>query len=87
MVSVAVVLTVSEDDGVCRYASVVLGGVAPIPWRVESVERMLVGERVTPVLAAAAGVAAVEGARPLARKRYKVSLAAETLRRALLSLS
>lgn len=87
VVSVAVVLTVSEDDGVCRYASVVLGGVAPIPWRVESVERMLVGERVTPVLAAAAGVAAVEGARPLARNRYKVSLAAETLRRALLSLS
>ena len=87
VVSVAAVLTVDEDDGVCRYASVVLGGVAPVPWRVESVERMLVGERVTPVLAAAAGAAAVEGARPLARNRYKVSLVAETLRRALLSLS
>ena len=87
VVSVAVVLAVGEDDGVCQHARVVLGGVAPIPWRVESVERMLVGEQVTPALAAAAGTAAVEGARPLARNRYKVGLVAETLRRALLSLT
>ena len=85
VVSAAVVLTI-DDDGICRSAGIALGGVAPIPWRVEPVERLLVGARVTPELAAAAGAAAVEGARALARNRYKVPLVEETLRRTLLSL-
>ena len=86
VVSTAVVLTL-DDDGVCRGAGIALGGVAPIPWRVEPVERLLVGERITPELAAAAGAAAVEGARALAQNRYKISLVSETLRRSLLSLA
>ena len=86
VVSTAVVLTL-DDDGVCRSAGITLGGVAPIPWRVEGVERLLVGERLTPELAAAAGTASVEGARALARNRYKIPLVSETLRRTLLSLA
>ena len=70
-----------------RSEAIALGGVAPIPWLVEPVERLLVGERITPELAAAAGAAAVEGARPLARNRYKIPLVSETLRRTLLSLT
>ncbi len=85
VVSTAVVLTL-DDDGVCRRAAIALGGVAPIPWRVEGVERLLVGERITPQLAAAAATASVEGARALARNRYKIPLVSETLRRTLLSL-
>ncbi len=85
VVSTAVVLTL-DDDGVCQAAGLVLGGVAPIPWRVEPVERLLVGERITPQLAAAAATASVEGARALARNRYKIPLVSETLRRTLLSL-
>lgn len=84
VISTAVVLTL--EDGVCRRAGVALGGVAPIPWRVETVERLLVGQRLTPDLAATAGATAVEGARPLARNRYKIPLVEETLRRTLLSL-
>ena len=87
VVSTAVVLTLDDDDdGVCRGAGVVLGGVAPIPWRVAPVERLLVGKRITPELAATAAAAAVQGARALARNRYKVPLVEETLRRTLLSL-
>ena len=85
VVSTTVTLTV-DDDGVCRSAGIALGGVAPIPWRVERVERLLVSERLTPELAAAAGAASVEGARALARNRYKIPLVSETLRRTLLSL-
>ena len=85
VVSTAVVLTF-DDDRVCRSAGIALGGVAPIPWRVEPVERLLVGERLTPELAAAAGAASVEGARALARNGYKIPLVSETLRRTLLSL-
>ena len=87
VVSTAVVLTLDDDDdGVCRSAGIALGGVAPIPWRVEPVERLLVGERITPELAATAGTASVEGASALARNRYKIPLVSETLRRTLLTL-
>jgi xanthine dehydrogenase YagS FAD-binding subunit len=58
----------------CRDARVVLGGVAPVPWRVTEVERMLKGQRITPELAAKAGEAAVAGARPLAKNGYKVGM-------------
>ena len=59
---------------VCRSARVVLGGVAPIPWRLPEVEKLLAGQRITPELAAKAGEAAVAGARPLAKNAYKVPL-------------
>jgi xanthine dehydrogenase YagS FAD-binding subunit len=72
VVSAAVVMDM--DQGICRRARVVLGGVAPIPWRLPEVERMLTGQRVTPELAARAGDAAVIGARPLARNGYKVPM-------------
>ena len=72
VVSAAVVL---EMDGeVCRSARVVLGGVAPIPWRLPEVEKLLAGQRITAELAAQAGEAAVAGARPLAKNAYKVPL-------------
>jgi xanthine dehydrogenase YagS FAD-binding subunit len=72
VVSAAVVLDMDKD--VCRSARVVLGGVAPIPWRLPEVEKLLAGQRITPALAATAGEAAVAGARPLAKNGYKVPL-------------
>jgi xanthine dehydrogenase YagS FAD-binding subunit len=72
LVSAAVVLEMDKD--MCRSARVVLGGVAPIPWRLHEVERLLTGKRVTPALAADAGAAAVVGARPLAKNGYKVPM-------------
>jgi xanthine dehydrogenase YagS FAD-binding subunit len=84
IVSAAVVLTPDPaDPRVCRDARVVLGGVAPIPWRVPEVERLLKGQPLTADLAAKAGETAVAGARPLAKNGYKVgmtrSLVARTL--------
>ena len=72
VVSAAIVLEMNGD--VCRSARIVLGGVAPIPWRLPEVEKMLAGQRVTPELAAKAGEAAVAGARPLAKNGYKVPM-------------
>ncbi len=72
VVSAAIVLDIDRD--VCRSARIVLGGVAPIPWRLPEVEKMLAGRRITPDLAAKAGEAAVAGARPLAKNGYKVPL-------------
>ncbi|PYU27496.1 MAG: hypothetical protein DMG32_06610 [Acidobacteria bacterium] len=85
VVSAAVVLDMDKE--ICRRASVVLGGVAPIPWRVPNVERLLAGQRITPDLAAKAGEAAVAGAQPLAKNAYKVPMTKALVRRTVLALA
>ena len=85
VVSAAIVLEM--DQQICRSARIVLGGVAPIPWRLPKVEAMLVGQRITPELAAKAGEAAIEGAHPLAKNKYKVPLTKAVVKRTLLSLN
>jgi xanthine dehydrogenase YagS FAD-binding subunit len=85
VVSAAVVVDMNGD--VCRRARIVLGGVAPIPWRLPEVERMLAGQRLTPELAAKAGEAAVAGAKPLAKNGYKVPLTKNLVKRTLESLA
>jgi xanthine dehydrogenase YagS FAD-binding subunit len=85
VVSAAVVLEM--DRAVCRRARIVLGGVAPIPWRLPKVEAMLAGSRVTKELAADAAEAALAGAQPLPKNRYKVPLMKTLVRRTLLSMA
>jgi xanthine dehydrogenase YagS FAD-binding subunit len=81
VVSAAVVLHIDKD--VVREARVVLGGVAPIPWRLPEVEKLLTGQRMTAELAAKAGELAVAGARPLAKNGYKVPLTQAMVKRTL----
>ncbi|HJZ86227.1 MAG TPA: FAD binding domain-containing protein [Polyangia bacterium] len=69
---VAVFLTMRGET--CQAAQVVLGAVAPIPWRAAGAEAALAGKRVTADVAAAAGRAAVAGAKPLHGNGYKVAL-------------
>ena len=85
VVSAAIVLEMDKE--VCRSARVVLGGVAPIPWRLPKVEQMLAGQRINEGLAAKAAEAALEGAKPLARNAYKVPLTKGVIRRTLLELA
>src|SRR4029079_6290950 len=56
VVSAAIVMEM--NGGVCTTARIVLGGVAPIPWRLPAVEALLAGQRITPELAARSGEAA-----------------------------
>jgi xanthine dehydrogenase YagS FAD-binding subunit len=85
VVSAAVVLEMDKD--VCRSARVVLGGVAPIPWRVPAAERLLAGQRVTPELTAKAAETALAGATPLTKNAYKVPLTREIVQRTVLGLA
>lgn len=85
IVSAAVVLQMDKD--VCRSARIVLGGVAPIPWRLQAVEQMLAGQKITPALAAKAGEKAVEGARPLQKNRYKVPMTQALVARTIQNLA
>jgi xanthine dehydrogenase YagS FAD-binding subunit len=85
VVSAAVVLELDKDS-VCRSAKIVLGGVAPIPWHVPDAERLLVGQRVTADLAAKAGEAAIAGAAPLGKNKYKVPLTSNVVKRTVTEL-
>ena len=85
VVSAAIVLEM--DRQICRSARVVLGGVAPIPWRLPKVEQMLAGQRIDETLAASAAEAALEGAKPLAKNAYKIPLTKGVVRRTLLDLA
>ena len=85
VVSAAIVLEMDKD--VCRSARIVLGGVAPIPWRVPDAERLLAGQRVTPELAAQVGETALAGATPLRKNAYKVPLTKAVVRRTLVELA
>ena len=84
VVSAAVVLEM--DQGVCRTARIVLGGVAPIPWRLPEVEKVLAGQRITPELAARAGEIAVADARPLSKNAYKVPMTKAIVERTILQV-
>jgi xanthine dehydrogenase YagS FAD-binding subunit len=85
VVSAAIVLEMDHDT--CQAARIVLGGVAPIPWRVPEAERLLVGQRITPALAAKASEAALAGAAPLKKNAYKVPLTKEVVQRTVLGLA
>jgi xanthine dehydrogenase YagS FAD-binding subunit len=85
LVSAAVALTV--EGGVVADARVVLGQVAPIPWRSAAAEKALRGKPVTAASAEAAGRAAVIGAEPMSDNGYKVELTATLVRRVVASLA
>jgi xanthine dehydrogenase YagS FAD-binding subunit len=85
LASAAVVLDMDGD--VCRSATIVLGGVAPVPWPAPAAERALVGQRVTPDVARRAGEAAVADARPLAKNAYKVPMTRKLVERTVLELA
>ena len=84
---VSVALVLEMDHQTCRSARVVLGGVAPIPWRLKKVEALLAGQKITPELAAKAAETALEGAQPLSKNKYKVPLTKAIVRRNLIALA
>ena len=81
-----VALALSVKDGKVAAARVVLSGVAPIPWRVPEVEKLLVGRPLDAKVAAEAAELAVKGAEPMSGNDYKVPLVKGAVEEALLSL-
>jgi xanthine dehydrogenase YagS FAD-binding subunit len=81
---VSIATIVHSSGGVAREARVVLGGVAPIPWRAPKAEGFVRGKKIDDSVAEAAGTIAVEGAKPLKDNVYKVKMAQDLVRRALL---
>ena len=67
-----------------QSSRVVLGHVAPVPWRSQDAEQALAGKAVDETAAAEAGNSAVNGAKPLSQNAYKVQLARVATKRAIL---
>ena len=78
-------VTLKLSGGSVKEAHIVLGHVAPIPWHATEAEKTLAGRLITEATAAAAGEAAVRGARPLSHNKYKIQLAKVAVKRALLA--
>jgi len=73
------------SGGSVQSARIVLGHVAPVPWPSPSAEHAVTGHALTEDLAAHAGDAAVQNAKPLSGNAYKVQLARIAVKRALLA--
>ena len=69
---VAVVLERAQER--VRRASIVLGAVAPVPWRSRAAEAAIMNQPINEQTARAAARAAVQGATPLQENGYKVPI-------------
>jgi xanthine dehydrogenase YagS FAD-binding subunit len=72
------------DNETVLSARIVLGAVAPVPWRVPAAERSLVGRTISEASAADAALSAVAGAKPLSGNSYKIQVARTAVKRAIL---
>lgn len=77
-----VVLTMNSNT--VQTARVVMGAVAPIPWRSQAAEQALVGKTISEDTAAAAAEVALQGATPLSQNAYKIGVARTAVKRAIL---
>jgi xanthine dehydrogenase YagS FAD-binding subunit len=77
-------VVLAMEGSVVKGARVVMGAVAPVPWRARGAEQELAGRSVTEAVAEKAATAAVAGARPMSQNGYKVQVARTAVKRAIL---
>ncbi|HBA39215.1 MAG TPA: molybdopterin dehydrogenase [Deltaproteobacteria bacterium] len=83
--ALASVATLLQIEGkVCQEARVILGGVAPYPYRALGAEELLRNREIGGEAPEKAGEAAVSGARPLRANHYKIRLTKALVKRAVL---
>ncbi len=80
-------IAIKRDGGKLTEARVVLGHVAPVPWRATEAEKLIVADGLTESAIEQAAAAAVKDAKPLSRNAYKVNLARICVKRALQQLA
>ena len=81
----AAAVALEMNGSAVKTARIVLGHVAPMPWRSPEAEQAVAGKSISEATATAAGAAAVTRAKPLSQNGYKVQLARVAVKRALLS--
>jgi xanthine dehydrogenase YagS FAD-binding subunit len=84
VVSVAVNGIIS--GGAFKDIRIVMGGVAPIPWRLDKAEKLIKGKTLTEKIARNSVRAAMADAKPLAENDYKIELAEVIVTNTIMSL-
>ena len=79
----SVAAAVQLSGNTVKDARIVLGGVAPIPWRVPAAEKFVTGKTLNKDVLAEAGKISLAEAQPFDKNAYKVPLAQTLVRRAL----
>jgi len=80
----AATVVLDMDGTTVRAARIVMGAVAPIPWRARAAEAALAGKTLSELTAMAAADAAVQGAKPMSQNGYKVQIARTAVKRAIM---
>lgn len=83
----SVAAVVRQKDGKIEHVRVVMGGVAPIPWRSKEAETALVGKPLDAATVAEAAEQAMKPAHPMRDNAYKVDLSKAILRSTLMKLA
>jgi xanthine dehydrogenase YagS FAD-binding subunit len=83
----SVAVSLKMDGVTCTSARLVLGGVAPVPWRSGAAEKVITGRAIDVPAAAQAAEAALKDASPMPHNGYKIPLTKALVQRALLELS
>jgi xanthine dehydrogenase YagS FAD-binding subunit len=73
--------------GRIHQARLVLGGVAPVPWRSPAAEALLEGQVPSPALATRAAAAALATAQPLAHNAFKIDIGRALVARAITAVA
>lgn len=84
---VSVAVGYALDAGRIRHARLVLGGVAPVPWRSQAGEAVLEDQPPSPALAARAAAAAMASAQPLSHNAFKVEIGRASVERAIIAVA
>jgi len=84
---VSVAVGYALDAGLIRQARLVLGGVAPTPWRSLAAEAVLAEQPPSPELASRTAVAAFADAQPLAHNAFKVEIGGALVERAIMAVA
>ena len=79
----AVAVALQMNGKTVKDVRIVLGGVAPIPWRVPDAEKFVLGKELTNDVLQEAGKIALARAEPLQNNAYKIPLTQTLVRRAL----
>ncbi len=82
----SVALQLRLDGDRVAKGRLVLGGVAPIPWRVKEAEKVFIGQKISEDVVQRTGEAAVSGVRPMRDNVYKVQLVQALVRKVLTAL-
>ncbi|HEV8345480.1 MAG TPA: FAD binding domain-containing protein [Vicinamibacterales bacterium] len=78
-------IVLAMNGNTIRSARVVLGAVAPVPWRSRPAEDALAGKPLNEETAALAGEAAVKEAKPMSGNAYKIQITRTAVKRAIMN--